>query len=480
MSAVHDLSATEQAALIKSKDLSPLELMRHYLERIDRHDRRLGAFITLTPESALEAAGQATAQVLQADDPQELPPLFGVPTAIKDLHLTAGVRTTLGSAGLTGFVPPVDAHAVALIKAAGLISVGKTNVPEFGLVCYTANDLAPDARTPWDETRSAAGSSGGAAAAVAGGLLPVAHGSDGGGSIRTPAAACGLIGFKSSRGVMSTGPSLTWTSYVSEGPLARTMADAATFLEIITAPNPADPHNRPLPRGSYLAALSRPPEKLRIARTARPGDGGPVHHECLAAWEQASKTLADLGHEIIDIDPPDGPVFATMTDQLLTLMGVSAKVVTDTVIPAELRDRLTPLSKWLVKNAEQVSGVDVERAYRTHIAAASQILLALEPYDALLTPTTTDLPTPLDWLKADGDPAESYRRIAAWSAFTPAYNLSGQPAVSLPFGQTPDDLPIGVQLVGRRFEDDRLVALAAQLEQSTSWRDRHPAIWTEA
>ena len=479
MSLIHDLTATEQAELIKAKEISPLELMRHYLERIDRHDRRLGAFITLTPETALEAAERATAQVQQAEDPRELPALFGVPTAIKDLHLTAGVRTTLGSAGLSDFVPNVDAHAVALIKAAGLISVGKTNVPEFGLACYTANDLAPDACTPWDETRSAAGSSGGAAAAVAGGLLPIAHGSDGGGSIRTPAATCGLIGFKSSRGLMSTGPSLTWSSYVSEGPLARTMTDAANFLEIITAPNPGDPHSRPLPRGSYLAALRRPPERLRIARTARPGDGGPVNPECLAVWEQASKALADLGHEIIDIEPPDGPVFEAMTDQLLTLMGISAKVVTDALIPAELQDRLRPWTKWLVKMGEQVSGAEVERAYRMHIAAASQILLALEPYDALLTPTTTDLPTPLDWLKADDDPAESYRRIAAWSAFTPAYNLSGQPAVSLPYGQSVTGLPIGVQLVGRRFEDDRLVALAAQLEQTTAWQDRHPPIWTE-
>ncbi|WP_328606928.1 amidase [Amycolatopsis sp. NBC_00345] len=200
MSVLHDLSATEQAELIKAKEISPLELMRHYLERIDRHDRRLGAFITLTPEAALEAAERATAQVREAADPRELPPLFGVPTAIKDLYPTAGVRTTLGSAALGDYVPEADGHAVGLLKAAGLISVGKTNVPEFGVVCYTANDLAPDARTPWDETRSSSGSSGGAAAAVAAGLLPIAYGSDGAGSIRTPAATCGLIGLKSSRG----------------------------------------------------------------------------------------------------------------------------------------------------------------------------------------------------------------------------------------------------------------------------------------
>lgn len=478
MSLVHDLSATEQAELIKRKEISPLDLMRHYLERIDRHDRRLGAFITLTPESALEAAERATAQFHDAD-PGELPPLFGVPTAVKDLVFTAGVRTTLGSAALGDFVPDVDAHAVGLLKAAGLISVGKTNVPEFGVVCYTANDLVPDARTPWDETRSAAGSSGGAAAAVAAGLLPIAHGSDAGGSIRTPAAACGLIGFKSSRGLTSTAPSLSWSAFNSEGPLARTMADVAAFLEIITAPCPGDPLNRPLPRGSYVAALRRPPERLRIARTSRPGGGGPVDPECVAVWEQASRRLADLGHEIVDIDPPDGPVFEAMVDGFLNGFAASVKVVTDTLVPAGLRDRLQPLSKWLVERGEHTSAVDMERAHGAHLTAASHILLALEPYDALLTPTTADPPTPLDWLKADGDPVESYRRIVSWSPFTPAYNVTGQPAVSLPFGHASTGLPIGVQLVGRRFEDDRLVALAAQLEATASWRDRHPAIWTE-
>jgi amidase len=479
MSTIHDLSATEQAELVKAKEVSPLELMRHYLERIDRHDRRLGAFITLTPETALDAAERATARVHAAEDARQLPPLFGVPTAIKDLHVTAGVRTTLGSAALADFVPDVDGHAAGLIKAAGMISVGKTNVPEFGLVCYTANDLAPDARTPWDETRSSAGSSGGAATAVSAGLLPIAHGSDAGGSIRTPAATCGLIGFKSSRGAMSPAPSLSWSGYLSEGPLARTVADAAAFLEIITEPNPGDPHNRPVPRGSYLAALGRAPERLRIARTSRPGSGGPVGAECVAVWEQASKALADLGHEIIDIDPPDGPVFEPMIDHFPTLFAVSATMIANSLIPAEGRELLTPLSKWLVEKGEQVSGVVLERAYRTHLAAASHVLRALEPYDVLLTPTTTDLPTPLDWLKADGDPEEIFRRISSWSAFTPAYNLTGQPAVSLPFGQTPTGLPIGVQLVGRRFEDDRLMGLAAQLEQTTSWRDRHPAVWTD-
>jgi amidase len=452
--------------------------MQHYLERIDRLDRRLGTFITLTPDLALAAAEEATRHI-EASDPEDLPPLFGVPTAIKDLEGTAGVRTTLGSAALSDFVPTIDDHAVGLIKAAGLISVGKTNVPEFGVACYTANDLVPDARTPWDESRSAAGSSGGSAAAVAAGLVPIAHGSDGAGSIRTPAASCGLIGFKSSRGAMSTAPQLSWTAYASDGPLARTMADAAAFLDIITGPYAGDPLNRPLARGSYTAALGHPPQRLRIARVARSAGDDTINPDCLAVWDDASKTLEDLGHEIIDIDRPESDLFEEMLDGFVNGFAAAVTLLVDTQIPPERRAMLRPLSRWLYEKGRDSSAVALQRALTGHMALATQVLLALEPYDALLTPTTTDVATPLDALKIEDDPEESYRRMVAWSAFTPAYSVSGQPAVSLPFGQSTAGLPIGIQLVGRRFEDDRLVALAAQLEAAAPWRDRHPDLWYE-
>ena len=478
MSELHEFSALEQAGLIRRKEVSPLELVAHYLDRIDRFDRRLGAFITVTPELALEAAARATERV-GAGDLEALPPLFGVPTAIKDLTATAGVRTTYGSGALADLVPAADTHSVAAIKAARLISLGKANTAEFGLTCFTSNGLAPDARTPWDETRSAAGSSGGSAAAVAAGLVPLAHGSDAGGSIRTPGAACGLVAFKSSRGAMSVMPGQSWMGNLSEGPLARTVADAAAFLEVITTPNPVDPINRPLPRGSYLAALEQPPSRMRIGRTVRPGGGFDVDPEVVATWEQTSALLADLGHEIVDVEPPDGSCFEQLIDDYKIGIWASVRVAVGTVIPHDRLHLLQPFTRWCFERSARLTVIDVRASQDRMLGYAHEILAALQPFDALLTPTTTGLPTPLDYLKAEGDCEETTRRMAEWSAFTPAYNITGQPAISLPLGHSSAGLPIGMQLVGRPWQDDELIALAAQLEGAAPWRDRHPSIWTE-
>jgi amidase len=478
MSAIHDHTALQLAALIRSRKLSPLEVMEHFLDRATRFDRRLGCFITLTADQALTAAAIATER-LRSADPESLPALFGVPVAVKDLSATAGVRTTLGSAALHDLVPTQDDHVVAMLKAAGTISIGKTNTPEFGVACYTSNDLGPAARTPWDESRSAAGSSGGAAAAVAAGLLPLAHGSDAGGSIRTPAAACGLVGFKPSRGAISSAPRLNWLGFGTEGALAHTVADAAALLEALSPGFPADPLNQPPPPGSFLAALDRPPANLRIARVAATGGGDPVNPEVTQVWEKASKTLAELGHEVVDIEPPDSGVFEDLIDSFLTTMAVSVAFLSETVIAPERRPLMRPLSQRLAELGAQTSALDLQRAQVTLMAVAAKVLHALEPYDALLTPTTTDLPNTLDWLQDEDAPAVAYRQMAAWSAFTPAYNVTGQPAVSLPFGVSTSGLPVAIQLVGRRLADDQLVALAAQLEDASPWRGRCPAIWDE-
>lgn len=478
MSAIHDHTALELAALIRAGELSPLEVMEHYVDRVSRFGDRLGCFVTVTADQALAAALSATDR-LRTVDPDSLPPLFGVPVAVKDLSATAGVRTTLGSAALRDLVPEQDDHVVAMMKASGAISLGKTNTPEFGVACYTSNDLGPAARSPWDESRSAAGSSGGAAAAVAAGLLPLAHGSDAGGSIRTPAAACGLVGFKPSRGAVSSAPRLNWLGFGTEGALARTVADAATLLEQFSPAFPADPLNHPLAPGSFLTALGRPPAHLRIARVAATGSADPVHPEITRVWEEASRTLADLGHEVVDIAPPDAEVFEDIIDSFLTTMSISVAFLNETVIAPERRPLLRPLSKRLAERGSSMSGLDLQQAQTTLVTAAAKILHALEPYDALLTPTTTDLPNSLDWLQDEDDPPVAYRQMSAWSAFTPAYNVSGQPAVSLPFGVSSGGLPIAIQLVGRRLADDQLIALAAQVEDAAPWRGRHPAIWDE-
>src|SRR6478752_5704750 len=263
---LHDLTALEQAAAVRSGEVSPTQLVEHALARIDALDRELGAFITVTPERALAGAAAAEA-TLRAGG--ELPPLLGVPTAIKDLNNTAGVRTTFGSRVTADFVPEVDDAVVTKLAAAGTISLGKTNTPEFGFPCYTDNDLVGPARCPWDPTRLAGGSSGGAAVAVAAGMVPFAQGSDGGGSIRIPAAINGLFGVKPSRGRVSNaafGGDVTGLG--TNGPLARTVRDAAAMLDAMAGPVAGDPAwAPPLPAGeTFLRQAERPPGRLRIGR----------------------------------------------------------------------------------------------------------------------------------------------------------------------------------------------------------------------
>ncbi|MBO0874303.1 MAG: amidase, partial [Pseudonocardia sp.] len=244
----HELTALEQAAAVGRGELGPVELVEHALRRIERLDPVLAAFVTLTPDRALDAAGAAQARLAGRACDDGLPPLFGVPTAIKDLATTAGVRTTFGSVVYQDFVPDVDDDSARLLAAVGMISLGKTAVPEFGLPPYTEPDGRAPTVTPWDTGRLAGGSSGGAGAAVAAGMVAAAHGTDGGGSIRIPASVCGLVGLKTSRGLVSRGPMGGDPLGLSvSGPLARTVADAAAMLDALAVPVLGEPYARPVP-----------------------------------------------------------------------------------------------------------------------------------------------------------------------------------------------------------------------------------------
>ena len=267
MTQLHDLTALDQAAAVRAGEVSPTELVRHALSRIEALDAGLGAFVTVTPERALAAAAAADRAALRGG---ELPPLLGVPTAIKDLNNTAGVRTTFGCTVFADFVPTTDDAVVTKLAAAGTISLGKTNTPEFGFPCYTDNALAGPARSPWDTSLLAGGSSGGAAVAVAAGLLPFAQGSDGGGSIRIPAGINGLFGIKPARGRVSNAPLGSETTGLGvQGPLARTVRDAAAMLDAMAGPVPGDPFwAAPLPAGeTFLGAADRAP--VRSTRSIR-------------------------------------------------------------------------------------------------------------------------------------------------------------------------------------------------------------------
>ncbi len=473
MADLHELTALEQAAAIRRRELSPVELVEHYLERIERLNPAVGAFVTVTSDRARAAAGDAEAAVLAGGD---LPPLHGVPTAIKDLNLTAGVPTRLGSAAFgDGIDLGVDDNVVVRLRAAGSISLGKTNTPELGLPCYTESDIAPPARTPWDLARSAGGSSGGAAAADAAGLVPVAQGNDGGGSVRIPASMCGLVGVKPARGRVSNGPFLgEGPGLVVQGPLARTVRDAAAMLDAMAGPMPDDmTWAPPLPPGeTFLAACSRPPARLRVGRYRRPVVADvDLHPECRAAWEEASSLLEKLGHEVVDIDRPFNDSHVPFFE-LVWATGPASYPFDDAQLPA-----LRPLTRWLRDRGRAASAADYGRALSTLQLAARWALAVTAAYDVVLTPTLAEPPVPVGAM-ADGDnPAADFEAQKRFTPFTMPYNMTGQPAVTLPLHWTPDGLPVGVQLVGRPFGEAPLLSLAAQLEAARPWSERRPPLW---
>jgi amidase len=462
---LHDLSALEQGVAIRAREVSSLELLDHYLARVERLDAELGAFVTVTAERARAAAGSVTAKG----------PLAGVPTAIKDLNSTAGVRTTYGSALFADFLPDFSDELVLRIEAAGMVSLGKTNTPEFGSPCYTEPAVAPPAVTPWDTNRMAGGSSGGAAAAVAGGLVAVAQGSDGGGSIRIPASCCGLFGLKPSRGRISGSPMYgEVTGLATAGSLARTVRDAAALLDVMAGRAVGDPFWAPEEAQSFLSACDREPGRLRIARFSAPviADAD-VDPECIGAWQHASILLESLGHDVVDIEPPlprDAvPVFETCWAVLTALSTVN--------LPPGAKAQLRPLTRWLGEWGERVSGPEFGLALGELRRVAARTLAAVASYDAVLTPTLAQPPLRVGALRDDEDPAADFEAQKRFTPWTSIWNVTGSPAVSLPLHQTPDGLPVGVMLAARPGDEATLLSLSAQVEGASPWSDRHPPCW---
>jgi amidase len=473
---LHDLTALEQAAAVRAREVSPTELVRHALSRIEALDAGLGAFVTVTPERALAGAEAAEARVREGGD---LPPLLGVPTAIKDLNNTAGVRTTFGSTVFTDFVPTVDDAVVTRLAAAGTISVGKTNTPEFGFPCYTDNDVAGPARCPWDPDRLAGGSSGGAAVAVAAGMLPFAQGSDGGGSIRIPASVNGLFGIKPARGRVSNAPfGSDVTGLGTNGPIARTVRDAAAMLDAMAGPVTGDAAWAPplRPGETFLGAADRPVGRLRIGRALEsPMPDVVLEPAVAAALDDAAALLESLGHEVVDV--PGGllgPDVLVAFERTWTLSGTLLPV------PPERADELRPLTRELRARGLALSAQAAMEALTALRLFSRRYVQATDAFDVLLAPVTTMTPRPLGWFDGDGDGAADFERQKAYAAFTALYNVTGQPAVSVPLHWTDDGLPVGTMLVGRPADEVTLVALAAQLEEVRPWAHRHPSCWEPA
>jgi amidase len=456
------LAAVEQARLIRTREISSVELVQLYLDRIERLDPALNAFVTLRGEAALEDARAADAASADA-------PFHGVPTAIKDLTATAGIRTTYSSRAYAEHVPDFDMAVVRRLREAGFVILGKTNTPEFGTTAFTESELNGATRNPWDPERTAGGSSGGAAAALAAGLVPVAHGTDGGGSIRIPASCCGVFGLKPARGRVSSAPFTSLEGLSSSGPMSRTVADAAHLLDVLSGYEPGDPWWAPPPERTFAEALAEPPGRLRVAVTSAPPVDAPVDTECAEALSSAAALLAELGHSVAEATPPWREPHLEHTFIAVWQVGPALHPVDDPSL-------LTPLNRGLVESASATSAAEYARAVVRLQAVSRRTVAFWQEYDVVLTPTLALPPVPIGWQDSAGGAIEQLLRNLEFTPFTAIANLTGLPAMSLPLHWSQNGLPIGVQAIGPPAGEAVLLRLAAQLEVARPWIDRRPPI----
>lgn len=457
MTELHELDAHDLAAALRRRDVSAAEVVAHQADRIATHDADLRAFITPTIDAALEHAGAVDLGGHAGEG------FAGVPVAVKDLTSTAGVRTTLGSTLLADSVPDVDAHVVRLVADAGLVSLGKTNTPEFGLSSYTDNDLLGATSTPWRLGLNAGGSSGGAAAAVAAGLVPWALGSDGGGSIRIPSSCCGVVGFKPTRGRVSPGPvGSDWNGLASDGPIARTVRDLAALLEVLAVPQVGDARYVG-GSGGFVEAARREPSALRIAAWGDPYlPGITTDPRIRAVWEDAHRLLVSLGHEVDVIANPFPPELEPQFN-IVWSSGMAAAP-----IPAEAEPLLRQNTRYWRDRGTRHSAAELAGAMQFLESTTRQVMSGLAGYDAFLTPTLAMTPQPHAWFTESEDPLEAHRRELLFTPFTAVCNMAGIPAASVPFGQV-DGLPVGVMLGGHQGSDPLLLSLIGQLEAAAGW-----------
>jgi amidase len=451
-------TALAQAAAVRAREVSPVELVESAIRRIEETNPTLNFLVTDRYARALEDARAA----LPAG------PFAGVPMLIKDLTETAGLRTTFSSRAFADYVPDADASVVRRLKQAGFLVLGKTNTPEFGITAVTESELNGACRNPWDTARTPGGSSGGAAAAVAAGVLPLAHGSDGGGSIRIPASCCGLFGLKPSRGRVSPAPFVSGSLELGQsGPLATSVRDAAAFLDVVAGYEPGDAHWAPPPGRPFLAECDLPPGRLRIAFTIDPPLPYTVEPAVAAVAREAADALAALGHDVVERTPP------WHDDRMLDLFAFLWQL-TPALYPVEDESRLMPLNRYLGERARATSSVEYAQAVIALQAAARRIVAFWNDVDVVLTPGLAKVPVPIGWVFEPDDPWEQFERGAEFTPFTPVVNVTGQPAATIPFGVV-DGLPVGVQLIGGPAGEATLLRLAAQIEAAHPWSGRSPS-----
>ncbi len=462
--------ALELAEMVRSGELSATELVGACLERIDEREPEINAFTFVAHEQALAEAASV--------GPGDERPFCGVPIAIKDNRMVAGMPLTICSDLFGAFVPTEDAYLVRRLRDAGFVIVGKTALPEMGILPTTESRRNGPTRNPWATDRTPGGSSGGSGAAVAAGMVPIAHGNDGGGSTRIPAACCGLVGLKGARGRVSHGPVSGHSFLTVDGVLTHTVADTAAALDVLAGYEVGDATWAPPFDGSYVDAAERDPGRLRIGLAVNPPlPDAEVDPICEGAAREAGTLLTSLGHDVDEITPPwsVGDLLPDFT------RAFGPHVSIQTLIGGKLRGReateedVEPLTWTLYEHARETDTLSHLSAMGRLENVARSIVAFLDPYDAVLTPALARRPIPIGEVHGRGpEPWDHYRRSGAFTPFTAIVNVTGQPAIAVPLYHGDDGLPLAVQLIGRPGREDVLLSLAAQLETAHPWADRRP------
>lgn len=460
------VSASEMADLIRAKKLSPVELVDGFLEQIHNLNPKLNAYLTVAETDARAAARAAEELLLRG---AELPPLHGIPVAVKDLDYTKGIRTTGGSLVYRDFVSDEDAVIVERLKRAGAILLGKTNTPEFGSYGEVWNRLGDDCRNPWDLERTSGASSGGSAAAVAAGLAPLATGTDGAGSIRTPAAFCGVYGMKPMFGLVPLyGGFLGLPAHASAGPITRTVRDAALMLSVIAGHDGRDPNSQRQEPADFLRALQSPVGRLRIAWSPDIGFAK-VDPEVRSLTQSAARVFESLGCVVEEVIPPIGEDFHRIAEPVRN----ADKYAAFGHLLETRPDDLMPYIKSVFERGRKVTGSEYSRSLRGIERLRARMADFFERYDLLLTPTNPVAAFPIRQppQKIDG---EEVPLNASTTLLTMPWNLTGQPAASVPCGFSGEGLPVGLQIIGRLGEDTTVLKASAAFEQARPWANIIP------
>jgi amidase len=440
-----------------SNEISAEEACRAALDLLEAENPRINAVVVWDGERALA----------EARERDGLPhvwrgPLHGLPFTAKDLTDATPYRTTFGSRAFADNVPSSDAACIARLRRAGAVLIGKTNTPEMGSRPTTENELFGATRNPYDVTRTPGGSSGGAAAALAAGIGTLAQGSDGGGSIRIPAACCGVVGHKPTRGLVSGAPATydSWEGFATNGPMARTVAECALMLEVMAGSEPGDAYLPPPHDAAFVAACVEDPAPLRIGVLREP-PVGVLDFELGAIFDAALETLTRMGHRL---EVASVPVAALMGPFETIVLGQSAAY--RQTVPPERWEQLGRLTREVVADGERIGIGEYVEAVVAARRGTAALLDALAPFELVVSPVLTEAAVPLDEFPVEAGRRECWRAYFEWHSYTVPFNVTGQPALSLPCGTTAGGLPVGLQIAGPPGADALVFALAAALERA--------------